>query len=179
MVLVYLCSYVYPAFRTFAHQKQKLCTFPTTDWFEQRVDLEHLQQMATSKAKHSVRPLILRAVCEIQPGEINKGVLTPWSLEEELQLQYYRSPVDAYSVRVQACWEVEGSSIPVEACKIYLRKSVKGQDGSALVSLQHPLFLLRPCDVADAKIHSFGRPEPVYTPAAVASARGLLPVKTI
>ena len=125
-----------------------------------------------------MRPLILRAVCDIQPGEFNNGVLTPWSLEEEFQLQYYRHPADAYSVRVTSHWEVEGSSTPVEACQIHLRRSVKGEDGCALVSLRHPLFLLRPCDVAGVKIHRFGCPDQAFSPAAAASGRGLERFKT-
>ena len=93
MVLVYICSFPYPAYRVREDHKQKLCTFPPTEWFQERLHMGGISADAqSSKTKKLVRPLTLRAVCDIEPGEYNKGILTPWSKEEEIQLQYYITP---------------------------------------------------------------------------------------
>ncbi|CAE7589529.1 unnamed protein product [Symbiodinium sp. CCMP2592] len=175
MVLVWICSFSYPAFRLYdkSCRQQRLCTFPPEEWFDDRLRLAGLNLKPQHRSKQNVRPLKARALCDIEPGKFNSGILTPWTLEEDFQLRYLRCPVDAYSVRVKACWEVEGSGIPNTACELHFRQSLKGGDGITLVSLQHPMFMPRQCDVNDLKVHSSGHPESVFTVEAVAASRGL------
>ena len=176
MVLVWICTFSYPAYRLYdkTNKKQRLCTFPPEAWFDDRLRQAGLHVKLKCRSKQNVLPVTLHALCDIEPGQLNSGILTRWTVEEDFQLRYLRNPADAYSVRVKACWEVEGSSSgnPNTACKIHFRESLKGGDGIALVSLQHPMFVPRRCDVNDVKVHSSRHPESVFTVEAIAGSRG-------
>ena len=160
MVLVWLCSYSYPSYRQFVQSKRRLCVFPADSWLPGRL---HSAGLDSSRVKqHSMQrpfPLTLRALCRASPGRYEAGVLTPWTAEEQLQLDYLHSPTDGFSFKVEHCWE---ATFPTdEEAQLWFRRSFRGGEGIAKISHRHPVFVLRAEDIRGVHLRccSSGRSE--------------------
>ena len=173
MVFVWLAAYACPSYRPYIDGKRRLCVFPDTSWFHERLVRAGLSAEAhTGKKLVATKAFSLRALCKIEPGRYHAGVMTPWTAEESFQLTYYRRPLDAYSVTLasNSCWEIEGSSD--RQLPLHFRDSAQGAGGVAPVSLKHAIFDLRPEDKEGLQLHKFGHAEAVSCLADVLQGAG-------
>ena len=171
MVLVWIAAYSSPAFRPCVNGKRRLCVFPDVDWLRARLQRASVDCALLNKTCQQPRPFHLRGICKVAPGTFESGILTPWTAEESLQWQYYCQPADAYSLRVQSCWEIPGSA-DEQKIPLHFRKSARGGQGVALVTLQHSIFHPRAEDIDGVQVCKFGRPHTAAPFEAVARGAG-------
>ena len=83
-------------------------------------------------------------------GTLERGILTPWSAEEQLQLDYLHLPTDGFSLKFQRSWK---AMFPIQdGEKLWFRQSFKGTEGIAKLSDRPPVFVLRREDLRDVSL---------------------------
>ena len=70
-----------------------------------------VKELGYSPAPENFTPVTKAAVqlellVKVGPGKVDVGDRTAWSLDERMQLQYYRNPCDAYSMDIKDVWQL-------------------------------------------------------------------------
>ena len=108
---------------------------PTPTWFVQRFQDVGIQGcLEYCRGGYAAANRKVQALVVVGAGRMNRGILTDWSLEEELLLQYYERPLDAFSLEVQVVCPVAGGTAEVIECHT-------SRDRIGSVSLKRRVYL--------------------------------------
>ena len=98
--------------------------------------LYKLKASSSSSCRPSTE-FVLHSIVTLEPGIVDAGILTQWSKEELLMLDYYNSPRDAYSCTITNVAQVHGAPLMVNGVT---RK--RQFHNSKRIQVASPLFIL-------------------------------------